>query len=1057
MAVTPGYLDVTWTSSGASNAYSYNTLTSVSSYTIQTGDHVEYDVQWVSAPSSSLTYAAFDFGTTNGNTLRDNSNRVDQNGLGPHPASNLSAYATGAWYHRKISLSNLVGQSINQFLLATEGDAAGTYRAYFRQIFITDGHGNVRKTIYSNVDTTVTSPSAPSTGTAYNNGTTLTSITAVAAQTTTGSAAPSYAVDYVLADGPFAYWRLSDLADAAGTPHNLTNNGSVGFNNARLLSSADAGTSASFDTSQTQYLSVASDPSFNVNNLTIVAWIKAPTSLSGQFHAIVGRQSGVRDYNFYLWSQNNDGIYDSLHFSSANAGSSVYQGSIKINDGLPHMVAVTVGSDGKQTYFLDGVQVAQSTQTAGWTISSSNPIWIGRADNYFVGNISDVALFNTVLTPTKIANYYTVGTGGTVSSSSGTVVSTGGGSGVGNMFGGYFLGETLLGADPGSGSDSSGSGTGVGNMLGGFFVGETMLGGDQAAGSGSAPVVTSGAVYSMGGSVTGRTTVSATPKLAISLRAAVTCRTSFTLPNLTQSSLRAGTSVCGTTVTGRLSTASYLTTQNITCRTTVTATMRKVIPALSATAITCSTIVTAALTRSTLRGQNIYSPFNVTGTLSLTPLQIRVEGVRGSTSPITGRLGLARAFTATSNISCGTTVTANMTYSSRLSGGSVVDYTTITGDLTRSYLRGTIACGTTVTAATPTVKSAYNGTIIGRTTVAVAEGGFRRTLRSLLSTDVQTIVCGTTVHGRTYVTPLDFVPIYLQTSTRIVANLGLQLRFGSAALSNFSHGKTTVTGFITGLQTLTGLIKGKTTVTGKAKAGFGGEVLAYGYVIGSLGIRYSLTAARVGVIRCKTTVVVGTPRNGTSGRVWGGTRFAYTYGTPDALIPAGYDYTYTPPLLVYGKYIGGDRNYDYYSPYGNNPYYQPHFPTLGIYIAIKPAAISGSTRLRSLVVPSRAWAHNMKGNPPYYGPYGSVSLYISPKGDVGLGDFIDGSTVVAANMLALRHRLFQLFGATGLQAPGQIVFTGDAARGLGTKLVTGGPAVKILAERAPVKQTAYYV
>jgi len=709
--------------------------------------------------------------------------------------------------------------------------------------------------------------------------------------------------------------------------------------------------------------------------------------------------------------------------------------------------------DGTQVEAISGntgwVQKSLTIATAGthtivWSFSTDGSVLIGFSGFHLTGiEISDVS---DLTNPTK-----------PVGGGSGTTVTTSGGSGTGNMVGSVFFGETMLGSDPGSDSGSGGSGTGVGNMVGGFFVGETMLGGDQAAGTGSAPVISGGAVYSMGGAVTGRTTVTATPQLAVSLRTSglTNLRTTVSA-SLTQSSLRAGYVTCGTTVTGRLSTASYLSVQNVTCRTTVTANMRKVIPALSATAINCQTIVTAALTRSTLRGQNIYSPFNVVATLNLREA-INVEGIRGSTTPITGRLGLARAFTTTSNIACGTTVHADLTYSSRLSGGSVVDYTTVAGELTRSYLRGAVICSTTVTAATPTVRSAYNGTIHCGTTVAVPEGGFRRTLRSLLSTDVQTSVGSTTVHGRIYVTPLDFVPIYLNTSTRIVANLGLQLRFGSAALSNFSRGRTTVSGFITGLQTLNGIIHGKTTVSGKAKAGFGGEVTAYGYVIGALGIRFLLTNTRVSRIQCKTTIVVGAPRNGTSGRAWGGTRFAYTYGLPDSDVPYGYDYSYSPPLPVFGHYIGSDRAYDY----GGGPYYahyyEPHFPTLGIYIAIKPNVAAGSTRLRSLVVPSRAWAHNMKGNPPFYGPYGSVSLYISPKGDVGLGDFIDGSTVVASNMLALRHRLLQLFGATGLQAPGQIIFTGDAARGLGTKLVTGGPAVKILAERAPVKQNAYYV
>lgn len=691
-----------------------------------------------------------------------------------------------------------------------------------------------------------------------------------------------------------------------------------------------------------------------------------------------------------------------------------------------------------RTYTLGGA----GSYTFQWSFSTDGSVLIGfsgyRITELEISDVSDAT------NPTKPA-----GSGGALGGSSG-------GSGVGNMFGGILLGETMLGGDPGPGT---GGGNGYGNtsnMLGQFMFGEPMLGADPSNGSGTGQAVAgpSGSVYNLNAAVTGRTTVSGSMQASIQMRGQnVTCKTTVT-GSLTQSSLRAGYVTCGTTVTGRLSTASYLTTQNITCKTTVTANLSKRIPPLDATAITCSTTVTGSLTRSQLRGQNIYSPMYVIGTLNLTPLQLRGEGVRGSTS-LTARLGLARAFTTTSNISCGTSLTGNLTYSSKLSGGSVVDYTTVTGDLTRSYLRGTVSCGTTVTASSVTVRSAYTGTIHCGTTVQIPEGGFRRVLYSLQPGDVQTVACGTTVKGRIYVTPLDFVPIYLNTSTRITANLGLRLYFGSSALSNFIHGKTTVTGYVRGLQTVAGVINGKTTVTGKAKAGFGGDVIAYGYVIGAMGVRYLLTNTRVSKIQCKTTVVVGQPFNGTSGHAWGGTRFAYTYGTPDSDIPNHYDYTYTPPLLIYGKYIGGDRTYDY-GGY-NGGYYSPHFPTLGLSTAIKTNTCAGSTRLRSLIVPSRAWAHNHKGDPPYYGPYGSVSLYISPKGDIGLGDFIDCQTVVTGTVLALRHRLLQLFGATGLQAPGQIVFTGDAARGLGTKLVTGGPAVKILADAKPVKQPAYYV
>lgn len=133
------------------NAYGYQDLTSVTDYTITAGSYLEYDVMWTSTDDR----IAFDYTLTDGGTLRDarmndNSGTKDQNGVGAHPASNLSSYAVNQWYHRKIALpESHVGRTIGYYDIACEVDYTSTKTAYLKNVAITDGSGNVRKNIYN--------------------------------------------------------------------------------------------------------------------------------------------------------------------------------------------------------------------------------------------------------------------------------------------------------------------------------------------------------------------------------------------------------------------------------------------------------------------------------------------------------------------------------------------------------------------------------------------------------------------------------------------------------------------------------------------------------------------------------------------------------------------------------------------------------------------------------------------------------------------------------------------------------------------------------------------
>jgi hypothetical protein len=145
-------LDLAFTVVGGAggNSYHYAALSGVTSYTLQAGDVLEYEVYWP-ARRAVPQRIAFDFSTA-ANSLRATT-AADQAGLSAHPATDLSAKASGKWYARAIPIpAALQGSAITQYDVVSEYDpAAGVtaiVRGFLRNIRITNGAGTVRKAIW---------------------------------------------------------------------------------------------------------------------------------------------------------------------------------------------------------------------------------------------------------------------------------------------------------------------------------------------------------------------------------------------------------------------------------------------------------------------------------------------------------------------------------------------------------------------------------------------------------------------------------------------------------------------------------------------------------------------------------------------------------------------------------------------------------------------------------------------------------------------------------------------------------------------------------------------
>lgn len=126
-----------------SNKYAYVEF-SDTTYTIQPGDVLEYDVK---LDTNSIGYnqsAGVDLRFTDNSWLRDTISNgtpaevVDQNGYFSHPQIRIDWFSGGQWYHRAINLTPLAGKTINSWTVADECDDLNfTYTSFFDNIKIT--------------------------------------------------------------------------------------------------------------------------------------------------------------------------------------------------------------------------------------------------------------------------------------------------------------------------------------------------------------------------------------------------------------------------------------------------------------------------------------------------------------------------------------------------------------------------------------------------------------------------------------------------------------------------------------------------------------------------------------------------------------------------------------------------------------------------------------------------------------------------------------------------------------------------------------------------------
>lgn len=124
---------------GAGNSYTYVKIWA-GSQVVGASNFLDYDI-WVD-PSSPEIKIGVDLIFSDGTSWRDTAIYFDAQNQPPHPATNLKGLADGQWYHRDFFLNNYNGKTISYVAVAIEGDSAGTYTGWIKNIAYTDNSRN---------------------------------------------------------------------------------------------------------------------------------------------------------------------------------------------------------------------------------------------------------------------------------------------------------------------------------------------------------------------------------------------------------------------------------------------------------------------------------------------------------------------------------------------------------------------------------------------------------------------------------------------------------------------------------------------------------------------------------------------------------------------------------------------------------------------------------------------------------------------------------------------------------------------------------------------------
>lgn len=225
----------------------------------------------------------------------------------------------------------------------------------------------------------------------------------------------------VIADGPLGYWKLDETsgtvaADSSGNSRNGTIGSSVVKNSGVAL--RRGGNSMTFAAAANNAINIPDSAAIRLSSTTtfsLEAWIKhtgtGGAGLQGILTKWNNESNGWIDYGLYLNPGTTVGAVGRYTTSGSN---SFTVGSANTSlSTIYHLVYVRNGST--NIIYLNGAQSATNTTGSTSTYGGlTAPLYIGSDPAFpgsygYAGQISDVAIYNKVLTASQVLAHYNAG------------------------------------------------------------------------------------------------------------------------------------------------------------------------------------------------------------------------------------------------------------------------------------------------------------------------------------------------------------------------------------------------------------------------------------------------------------------------------------------------------------------------------------------------------------------------------------------------------------------------------------------------------------------------
>jgi len=230
----------------------------------------------------------------------------------------------------------------------------------------------------------------------------------------------------VLLNDPVGYWRLDEEGETAfdSSGNNIDGTYFGGVNRNQEGALVDDANPAPFFDGTTGYVEIPDSDfiDFGTNeDFTITAWIKAsPEQLDTEAgdNDVIEKWSGAPEgYPYVIRYLNQSGKILAARYDGfvANSNNPTVNSIVSVDDGQFHHIAF-IKEGSTLSLYVDGVLKDTSIDTTNRPTQNNSPLFLARRggnafDNFFRGSIDEVAIYDSALSPSEVADQYTTGTG----------------------------------------------------------------------------------------------------------------------------------------------------------------------------------------------------------------------------------------------------------------------------------------------------------------------------------------------------------------------------------------------------------------------------------------------------------------------------------------------------------------------------------------------------------------------------------------------------------------------------------------------------------------------